>query len=201
MKNTTSISTSDQPKNLAQYRKVHGEADEVIRKVANFRDKVVIPAINELRYAGHHLLKSIDDDGSVIDNKELQKAINHCHRAMYEAIDAGIICALGRIKIFQDDYKKTVVADLIPNYREILVRSHKAQSQSAKARDHGENSVSMSDEYISLYNSLVEDCYSLDLMRDEINKRLRESIRSYRRWIFTIALMVIGVFTSIILLF
>ena len=50
---------------IAVYRASYADADQLSREVSNFRDDVAIPANNELRYAGYHLLQAIGDDGSI----------------------------------------------------------------------------------------------------------------------------------------
>ena len=35
------------------------------REVGKFRGEVPVPAINELRYAGHHIVQAISDDGTI----------------------------------------------------------------------------------------------------------------------------------------
>lgn len=74
---------------LQELRRLYETADGFAREVGEFRSEVPIPAHNELRYAGHHLLQSLDNDGTVADEDQLRKARNHCERAMYEAAEAG----------------------------------------------------------------------------------------------------------------
>ena len=51
------------PKNVdptpQQYRDLYDKADSFAREVWQFRGTVALPAHNQLRYAGHHLLKSL----------------------------------------------------------------------------------------------------------------------------------------------
>lgn len=76
-------------------------------------------AINELRYAGHHLLRGLaaQESGSAEKaEQEFQDAEDHCNRAMYEASEAGIgyLCRLYRI--FEEDYKDLSLTETIPEY-------------------------------------------------------------------------------------
>ena len=76
---------------IRELRDLYETADVFAREVSELRSEVPIPAHNELRYAGHHLLQSINDEGEVADEDLFRKAKNHCERAMYEAAEAGIM--------------------------------------------------------------------------------------------------------------
>ena len=47
---------------ISRIHDLYKEADAFVREVAEFRDQVVIPAYNELRYAGHHFIHSANAD-------------------------------------------------------------------------------------------------------------------------------------------
>ena len=47
--------------------------DRFTREVAQFRSAVVVPANNELRYAGHHLLQALDGQEQISKPDELRK--------------------------------------------------------------------------------------------------------------------------------
>lgn len=58
----TDTKTSSLPLALEDYRRLRDEydtADKVMKEVRAFVDEAGIPAINELRYAGYHLLNTI----------------------------------------------------------------------------------------------------------------------------------------------
>ena len=86
---------------IAELRAAYSAADKFAREVFEFSDDVAIPATNELRYAGHHLLSALGDDGRIVGPEHLRKAISHCHRAQYEAAEAGIASAIKKISQFR----------------------------------------------------------------------------------------------------
>ena len=109
------------PYRISDLRTLYDTADGFSREVAEFRAEIVIPAYNELRYAGHHLLQAIDDSGSISSNEQLRRAVSHCERAMYEAAEAGIISMLDSIDQFRKDYENIVVKDVVDDYPSIVV--------------------------------------------------------------------------------
>ena len=79
---------------VASLRAEYERADRLAADVQTFRAEASIPANNELRYAGKHLLDATTDEGAVDDEASLVSAVNHCRRASYEAVEAGILHAL-----------------------------------------------------------------------------------------------------------
>ena len=99
-------------------------AEQYAKEVEMLRSEVQISAINELRYAGYHILNAIDDEETVSED-ELLKARSHCHRAMYEAVESGIMFCLDEIKDFQEKHSDVVVSEVIADYPDRLARTQR----------------------------------------------------------------------------
>ena len=100
-------------------QKRFAEAESFIKEVELCGLELPFPAINELRYAGHHLLKALVISDQNEFPKELGEVEDHCHRAMYEASEAGGMYLIRLLKQFDRDYKDVVVTDTIPSALEI----------------------------------------------------------------------------------
>lgn len=61
------------------------ETEKLIRVLGNVLPSSMAQPINQLRYAGHHILKAQPDDDGKQSN--LVEAYKHCKRAYYDAID------------------------------------------------------------------------------------------------------------------
>ena len=61
------------------------EAEKVIRVLGNVLSVPMNQAINQLRYAGHHILKAQTDKKSCQAN--LIEAFKHCKRSVYDSLD------------------------------------------------------------------------------------------------------------------
>ena len=84
---TSSLSSSN-------IRKLYEEAEEALKRYERISLANLAPALNELRYAGHHLLEA-DDAGTETDKlQHLTRAKAHCERARYDAKEATIISLL-----------------------------------------------------------------------------------------------------------
>ncbi|MBC8386229.1 MAG: hypothetical protein H8E09_00135 [Gammaproteobacteria bacterium] len=61
------------------------EAEKVTRVLGNILSVPMNQAVNQLRYAGHHILKAQTDKKAAKPN--LIEAFKHCKRAVYDALD------------------------------------------------------------------------------------------------------------------
>ena len=185
--------TNDSPHRIGELRTLYDKADQFVREVAEFEDEVAIPAINELRYAGYHLLQSIGDDGSISKDEQFRRAISHCERAMYEAAEAGINSVLVWIDQFREDYKNIVVKDVVDDYARILAHTRKAQDLIARGRSDQMSSSDRVSRYMETFRQLREYSELLEASRDDLNAKLSEQVRDKRRFIIRCLLILLGV--------
>ena len=97
-----------------------------------------IPVVNELRYAGAHAIKALKRgiDDSEECREELDKALRHCKRARYDALEFNVVLATERLDKCIDMYRgyEWLAAPLIPRYYEhsrlIREAGHKLESTS-----------------------------------------------------------------------
>lgn len=177
-------------RDIAGYRRLYDKADSFGREVADFRSEVSIPVHNQLRYAGHHLLQSIDDNGTVADADQLADAKGHCKRAMYEAAEAGIIHALREMEDFRDEFRDIVVKDVVDNYLDMLVQSEAARDLIITGRAGRESVESQTAEFMESFRALTHTLRTLDAARDDLNAKKRALVRENRRfWITVIGII------------
>jgi hypothetical protein len=158
--------------------------------VQAFVEEAGIPAINEMRYAGYHLIAALGDDGSLVSASELTKAKNHANRACYEAGEAGILCALDVISIFKYDYRSISVSPVVPTYSQILIDADAANARVSAEREHGDDRIVDHDDFIEKFKLLKEHCKTLESAREELNKLERKERREGRRFIIGTAIAV-----------
>lgn len=183
---------NDTPHRISDLRALYDTADEFAREVAEFRAEIAIPAYNQLRYAGHHLLQALDDNGSISSNEQLRRAVSHCERAMYEAAEAGIISTLESINRFREDYKDIVVKDVVDNYSSILVKAGKAQNLLARGRSDQMSSSERASGYMETFQQLRDDSEMLEASREDLNAKVSEQVRDKRRYVVRVLLIVFG---------
>lgn len=162
------------------------QAEKLTKEVEEFNDEVVIPAINELRYAGYHLSIALVDD---LDDPvgEIVKATNHCRRATYDAASAGISAAILFVETFVDEFSGVVISEVITDWPAKLARVHEIQDNIPegrvkdvdKDRDYEKQAQSFRD-IKGIYRELVA-------ARDDLNLKLTESRKESRRFVVNLA--------------
>ena len=88
----------------------------------NISGEVAIPAINELRYAGFHILRGLSATDPDVKGKEFLKAKDHCERAAYDAAAAGLVVVAESIRMFQLQYRDIAISGVVHNIAEIRAR-------------------------------------------------------------------------------
>lgn len=181
-------------------------AESKIKQIERLNgDGISIPSINQLRYAGQHILTSliIDDESTKEDN--IYEAIDHCKRATYDALEIGLLYYLSEINSFKEDYKYITVTDVIPDYIEKLKNVREAKSFiEINNRSSIDNSIDGMDkryEEIAKHFNNLEGIYSdLDLSRDELSKKITTFRRNLLLTLLALLIAVSGVIVAIIAL-
>ena len=182
---------------VTELRQLYETADSFAREVGELRSEVSIPAHNELRYAGHHLLQSMNDEGTVVDEDLHQKAKNHCARAMYEAAEAGIMHEVEVIQEFRQAYKTIVIGDVVPDYQERIVKVKSAQKLLIKGRSDRVSVEEHVSQYMEMFRELGETLNLLDAARDDLNAK-KDAQDSRWRWaVVTALLALLGILVTV----
>lgn len=118
-----------------------GQAEVKIKQVEQTTGEgVLLPSINQLRYAGYHIVKSLLADDEKKNQAEIDRATNHAKRAIYDIDEALLIDCLDRAKIFKEKYGDSVfITDIIANYPEQLIELDKANQGIQNLRKNAEN--------------------------------------------------------------
>ena len=180
---------------IGSLRELYDKADGFAREVAQYRDDVAIPAHNELRYAGHHLLQALDDNGEVSDEEQMRRACAHCERAMYEAGEAGIVYALRQFNQFRQDYRNVIVSEVVGDYAAITKLALSAQSEMSRARSR-ESPPLTTDRYLEVFRELREKVALLEASRDDLNAKQRQLKADSRRFFVRCGLIFLGMLVT-----
>jgi len=181
---------------VSKLRDRYRTADEFARLIAEYRSSVVIPAHNQLRYAGHHLLSALNDNGVAADENALREAISHCERAVYDAGAAGIISAVEAIGEFFKDYEDIAVREVVSESADIKKRASTALDLLAHMRSEDSPSESV-ESFMEVFGKLRESHELLELNRDDLNAKVGIQIRSRRRFLVTIAVTLLGIAVAV----
>lgn len=102
-------------------------AERAIKRCDSLTDAMPTPAINQLRYAGHHILVAISTDkagDSAKTGRELFEAEEHCRRAWLDAFDSVTRYHLKVIRAFEErQYPLRVIEKYIPDFSESMAHA------------------------------------------------------------------------------
>jgi hypothetical protein len=89
-----------------------------------------IPSVNQLRYAGYHLLAYVVD-GSTPD---LEKAKGHCQRAIYDAYELELGFYIDTFGTFCEEFLELPISETIPEFLNWVEAYQSAQTVVASRR-------------------------------------------------------------------
>lgn len=69
--------------------RLYNTAESDLKNIGRVEQELLITAVNQLRYAGQHLLRALDSDDVDRIRSELDAAKRHCQRAIYDVNDSG----------------------------------------------------------------------------------------------------------------
>jgi len=172
---------------------LYNEAEAFITEISTSWDGLDTTAVNQLRYAGRHLLNSLTGKTPITPEKEYERAVAHVKRATFDAIDSGIIYYLHKIDLFKDDYRNIEITTA--GYPDIIASARKAKHLLDEARSNSDNRHEYYQEAKRHFKLLKESCETLEDARPEQNKRLR----AYNQQIRVAYMSIFGTVISIIL--
>ena len=151
--------------------RLYQEAEEILKEIErDTQEGIVVPAVNELRYAGYHLLQALNLDSSEERAIQITKAENHAKRAIYDAVEVGVLEKMGAVKRFKNDYRVVGIHDIVPGYVDKLSTIRKIQ-QSLNEYNMHDRAVHYQ-ECMDSYRLLKDMAELFEDARPELNKRM-----------------------------
>ncbi len=170
---------------LAKICDLFKEAERAIKEIEDIGNELIVPAVNQLRYTGNHLVRYLADPSN---ESELFEAERHCKRASYDAYEAAILYYLKLFHKFKDDYRRVSIASVLPDYAELCLQVDKARKlirDNNKSKTRGEF-YQQCKEHLDVIAGNVK---KMDACRDELNKLIK------KEWI-QLALLVCAVIAA-----
>lgn len=159
---------------LGEVAERFAEAEVAIKEVEDTGSELIVPAVNQLRYTGNHLIRYLNDPSDI---DSLTDAVKHCKRATYDAYEAAILNQLMEYRKFKDDYRNVIVADIVSDYSELARQIEEARKF---ARDNNQ-SKTRGDYYMAgrdHLKTITTNVAKLSACRDELNKKIRQERRN-----------------------
>ena len=155
---------------IAKIKELYNTAEADLKNVGREKQAIVVTGINQCRYVGQHLLRALTASDESID-ENLDAALRHAQRAIYDINDSGIQYYIEQIDEIRLKHFPTVdFSSVIKNYNEIIEEIGEARSLSettAKSLENREQFYQDAREHVSKlrkYHQLLVE-YRPDLVR------------------------------------
>ena len=173
----------------AELDRRYRQADRLAKEVENFRDEAVIPALNELRNAGRHLIDCIRPDGTIKNDGQYRAALAHCDRAAYEAAEAGILTCARIVRTYRQTFSNVAISTIVTQFPKIQADVQTALRDLEIGRDPDTDPATRSTDYMNHFRHLAKQCDILEGGRDDLclaqaKIRAEESARKTLTWRF-----------------
>ncbi len=113
---------------IIEIKKLFADAESAIKLYERIGLDNVISAVNELRYAGEHILAAETAANAEDCETALLRAERHCIRARYDALESTIVTLLEQFgAIRQSGISSDEMAELFPDWKVALQRAVAAQ--------------------------------------------------------------------------
>ncbi len=114
---------------IADICSLYADAEASIKRYERIGLDNLMPAVNELRYAGQHLLMAETSENEDEREKHLSRAERHCERARYDAKESTIVALLEGIATIRSlGLTDSELAAVAPDWPEWLKTASQAQS-------------------------------------------------------------------------
>lgn len=190
----------------SEFAKRYFEAESCIKHYELEESELIIPAINQLRYAGHHYAKSIALEEDEQKRSQLKKAINHCKRACYDAKEAILMASLEQIDNFFNEFETSEFLEQeLPEYREIWSSSINAKEKIQEIRrdlyEDRDSMFELLDPFINKLNQQGIKTIPLAANRLAVKHAQKDEAdkKQTRKFLMNFGLVILGILITLIL--
>lgn len=170
---------------IRELRTLYKKAEDAIHTLGIEGTGVDTAAVNELRYAGNHLLHALDSQDRKEASDQMLRAVRHCKRALYDAYDGAIYFQLDQFRVFREDYRMVVISEIVPDYVSIVERMNVARTTLETARANTTDRGTYYSQAAEQHMLMAADMERLSAAREELNKKVDQNTTGRFRWLVT----------------
>lgn len=175
-------------------------AEKVIKKAEQISEKIIIPSIKELRYAGRRIVEALHGILSGADDKDvhnlIQDALFNCHRARHDAIDAATSKIAIDLNIAAEKIGYEILLSSFSKFPELKTAVLEAREQIVQSRKDRENRDTIYSTIASVDFDVLTKLYREFQECEEIMIELAKKGR--RDWLVSRALTVLGLLLALL---
>ncbi len=172
--------TPEHKASIERIRDLYNEAEVDLKSFGRETNELFVPGVNQLRYAGQHLVRALAATDKQILAANLDAAERHAQRAIYDVNDSAIQFHLDGIAHIRDRALVNLAA-VVPNYGEIvgavkLAKRH-VEQVSRKHKDNREQLYKEAREHVAAlrdaHDALIEAIPDIAAETKRQNRKVR----------------------------
>jgi len=175
------------------------KAEESLKDGELFNRGVFIPAVNQLRYVGSHLIDALCLGDQKEIEEHLQDILRHCYRAVFDSLEAQAQYYLGECDDFKEHFKDIEIIPTIPSFIQDSKTVGDIRREIPKMRRAGKERYKYWHDMEKYLVQLKEIAERWNDARQELNKRINIARRDQRRFIISCFLIIAGIIVSVVL--
>ena len=183
---------------LRRYCELYASAEQACKRwELTTLNGVLIPAINELRCAGHHMIRACLADDEQVALKEIRIGQEHAERAIHDTYDGIAIYYIEQSNQFLDEFKNIPISQVYPGFlenRRKFEDTKRALSRTPRT-PKTETDISTKAKHI---DALQEVYDNFENAREELNKLKRKDRIEARKFIITFIMSSLGLLVAIL---
>lgn len=156
---------------LTEVCSLFAEAEKQVKQTEITSDDIATPAINQLRYAGHHLTKFLLAVDESVIVEELHEAKIHCCRSLYDCYEAQVLYFLEAVADLEDHCADISISDTYSDYIELSTKCTEVQGIIQQAGIDTECRHEYYAELAKFVPSLRDFTRKIPIIRQEVNKK------------------------------
>ncbi|MBN1942424.1 MAG: hypothetical protein JW849_03930 [Phycisphaerae bacterium] len=172
------------------------KAESAMKEVEEIEYELSVPPLNQLRYAGQHVLKFLGGEKPQ-DEEELRRARRHIQRAIYDSYEAGILGILEYTHKFQRIFGALPeLREQIPEYDEFMEQADAAHDLIDQARETYESRETFYEETQPHFEVLQRLYRRLDRIKPVLGEILHQKKIRFRHYVIGVIGAIIGAILS-----
>lgn len=196
--------TSGWNKDFAEVLDLFALAEQKIKQIEHVSGRLKIPSVNQLRYAGKHVLDAMQED---VETELYQRSIagskDHCQRAIYDAMEIGILHYRAAIELFNKDYRTVKITEILPDYVDRIAEIHAIINEIGTTADRN-STKERADKHEQIQQQFerVQDiARHFEAAREELNKSKKKMKKEGKYRALKILYLILAIIAFVFALF
>ena len=156
---------------LDEVRSCYAKAESELKRYERITLTNLAPAINQLRYAGHHLLKATDENDERLRDLHVMAAKRHSERALCDVREATVVFLLDEFDKFRDEFfTEDELSAAMPDWQMSLQKMSEGRAaleRAGIAKHFGEDILSTIDGLLDVRDKMMLSMPRLSALREK----------------------------------